>query len=173
MSDQVDTTSRVDPIHPVPSRLLDSAQCPTPFVSSFDQYKAMWKESVEQPNKFFGNVCSYYICLFVPLYSQDTKMLLFFFCFCFDLVRFVGCSSQMNFSLGLSLLRLFSTVPLKVVMSLGFWKVNWTPVTIALIVMPSRTLTRWVFIIFIFILLLVWPSLAGWLALEFFLGGPT
>lgn len=54
--DQVDTTSRVDPIHPVPSRLLDPAQCPTPYVNSFDQYKTMWKESVEQPEKFFGNV---------------------------------------------------------------------------------------------------------------------
>jgi hypothetical protein len=57
-ADQVDTTSRVDPIHHVPSRLLDPAQCPTPFVNSFDQYKAMWKESVEQPDKFFGNVSS-------------------------------------------------------------------------------------------------------------------
>ncbi|KAG2180909.1 hypothetical protein INT43_008489 [Umbelopsis isabellina] len=56
--DQVDTTSRVDPIHPVPSRLLDPAQCPTPYVSSFDQYKTMWKESVEQPEKFFGNLAN-------------------------------------------------------------------------------------------------------------------
>lgn len=43
--------------HPVPSRLLDSKQCPTPHVNSMEQYRAMWTESVEEPNKFFGNVC--------------------------------------------------------------------------------------------------------------------
>ncbi|KAI7855293.1 acyl-activating enzyme [Circinella umbellata] len=42
--------------HPVPARLLDSAQCPTPFVNSLEQYKSMWTESVEQPEKFFGNL---------------------------------------------------------------------------------------------------------------------
>lgn len=42
--------------HPVPSRLLDSEQCPTPHVNSMEQYRSMWKESVEEPNKFFGNV---------------------------------------------------------------------------------------------------------------------
>ena len=42
--------------HPVPARLLDPAQCPTPHVSSLEQYKAMWTESVDQPEKFFGNV---------------------------------------------------------------------------------------------------------------------
>ncbi|GAA5798520.1 acetyl-coenzyme A synthetase [Helicostylum pulchrum] len=42
--------------HPVPSRLLDSKQCPTPHVNSMEQYRAMWTESVEEPNKFFGNL---------------------------------------------------------------------------------------------------------------------
>lgn len=42
--------------HPVPSRLLDSKQCPTPHVNSMEQYRSMWKESVEEPEKFFGNV---------------------------------------------------------------------------------------------------------------------
>jgi acetyl-CoA synthetase len=42
--------------HPVPERLLDANQCPVPHVNSMEQYKAMWKESVEQPDKFFGNV---------------------------------------------------------------------------------------------------------------------
>ncbi|KAI8091452.1 acetyl-coenzyme A synthetase [Gilbertella persicaria] len=42
--------------HPVPSRLLDSSKCPTPFIDSMDKYKAMWKESVEQPDKFFANL---------------------------------------------------------------------------------------------------------------------
>lgn len=45
--------------HPVPSRLLDASQCPTPHVNSMEQYREMWKESVEQPDKFFGNVCCY------------------------------------------------------------------------------------------------------------------
>ncbi|KAL0078646.1 acyl-activating enzyme [Phycomyces blakesleeanus] len=42
--------------HPVPKRLLNSAECPTPHVNSLEQYKSMWKESVEQPEKFFGNL---------------------------------------------------------------------------------------------------------------------
>jgi acetyl-CoA synthetase len=43
-------------VHPVPSRLLDPNQCPTPYVSSMEQYRSMWKQSVEDPNTFFGNV---------------------------------------------------------------------------------------------------------------------
>jgi acetyl-CoA synthetase len=42
--------------HPVPSRLLDASQCPTPHINSMEQYRKMWKESVEEPSKFFGNV---------------------------------------------------------------------------------------------------------------------
>jgi acetyl-CoA synthetase len=55
---QPDETTVVPEIitHPVPSRLLDSQQCPEPHVNSMEQYCAMWKESVEEPNKFFGNV---------------------------------------------------------------------------------------------------------------------
>ncbi|ORZ17097.1 acetyl-coenzyme A synthetase [Absidia repens] len=40
--------------HPVPERLLSSS-CPTPHVSSLDTYRQMWKESVEDPDKFFGD----------------------------------------------------------------------------------------------------------------------
>lgn len=43
-------------VHPVPSRLLDPKQCPTPHISSMEQYRSMWKESVEDSDKFFGNV---------------------------------------------------------------------------------------------------------------------
>ncbi|KAI9247825.1 acetyl-coenzyme A synthetase [Sporodiniella umbellata] len=43
-------------IHPIPSRLLDPAQCPVPHINSMEQYRAMWKESVEQPDIFFGNL---------------------------------------------------------------------------------------------------------------------
>lgn len=60
-SDKVDENTQVPEIitHPVPSRLLDSKQCPTPHVNSMEQYRSMWKESVEEPDKFFGNVCSW------------------------------------------------------------------------------------------------------------------
>ena len=44
--------------HPVPPRLLDSGKCPTPYIDSLEKYRAMWKESVEQPDLFFGKVSS-------------------------------------------------------------------------------------------------------------------
>ncbi|GAA5816910.1 hypothetical protein MFLAVUS_010445 [Mucor flavus] len=42
--------------HPVPKRLLDASQNPTPHVDSMEKYKSMWTESVEKPDKFFGNL---------------------------------------------------------------------------------------------------------------------
>lgn len=46
-----------DKVYQVPQRLLSGKDgLPKPFVSSFDEYKQMWEESVSQPNKFFGNV---------------------------------------------------------------------------------------------------------------------
>ena len=47
--------------HPVPQRLLDASLNPVPHVNSMEQYKAMWTESVENPNQFFGNVSPKYI----------------------------------------------------------------------------------------------------------------
>lgn len=44
------------PVHPVPARLLDASKNPVPHVNSLEQYKAMWKESVENPDQFFGKV---------------------------------------------------------------------------------------------------------------------
>ncbi|KAG2221613.1 hypothetical protein INT45_005187 [Circinella minor] len=44
--------------HPVPQRLLDESRCPKPHVSSLEQYKSMWQESVDQPEKFFGNLAN-------------------------------------------------------------------------------------------------------------------
>ncbi|KAI9494386.1 acyl-activating enzyme [Zychaea mexicana] len=49
-------TAEQIPSHPVPQRLHDESQCPKPHVSSLEQYKAMWKESVDEPEKFFGNL---------------------------------------------------------------------------------------------------------------------
>ncbi|KAI9301978.1 acetyl-coenzyme A synthetase [Cunninghamella echinulata] len=40
--------------HPVPERLL-SSKCPTPHIDSLDTYRKLWKESVEDPDKFFGD----------------------------------------------------------------------------------------------------------------------
>lgn len=42
--------------HSVPARLLDGSKYPTPHIASLDKYKTMWKESVENPDKFFGDV---------------------------------------------------------------------------------------------------------------------
>ncbi|KAG2204580.1 hypothetical protein INT47_012639 [Mucor saturninus] len=41
--------------YPVPPRLLGKG-VPTPFVNSMAQYKKMWEESVNDPNKFFGDM---------------------------------------------------------------------------------------------------------------------
>lgn len=43
-------------IHQVPARLLSGKGVPKPHISSFEQYKTMWEESVNQPDKFFGNL---------------------------------------------------------------------------------------------------------------------
>ncbi|KAL1928000.1 hypothetical protein VTP01DRAFT_3405 [Rhizomucor pusillus] len=54
------------PVHPVPKRLLDAALCPKPHVSSIEQYREMWQESVEQPEKFFGNLARELLTWFKP-----------------------------------------------------------------------------------------------------------
>ncbi|GAA5811026.1 hypothetical protein MFLAVUS_004455 [Mucor flavus] len=43
-------------VYQVPPRLLSGKGLPKPHVSSFAQYKEMWEESVNQPDKFFGNL---------------------------------------------------------------------------------------------------------------------
>ncbi|GAA5795343.1 acetyl-coenzyme A synthetase [Helicostylum pulchrum] len=43
-------------LYQVPPRLLNGKGLPKPHVSSFEQYKEMWEESVNQPDKFFGNL---------------------------------------------------------------------------------------------------------------------
>jgi acetyl-CoA synthetase len=51
----VQSSSAADKVFPVPKRLLDGS-VPKPFISSFDDYKKKWEESVTNPDKFFGNV---------------------------------------------------------------------------------------------------------------------
>lgn len=60
-------------VYQVPPRLLSGKGLPKPHVSSFAQYKEMWEESVNQPDKFFGNVCSFY----------------YYYSYCIDLKLFV------------------------------------------------------------------------------------
>jgi acetyl-CoA synthetase len=40
--------------YPVPERLLGTSDLPKPFISSFDQYKELWQESVDNPSEFFA-----------------------------------------------------------------------------------------------------------------------
>ncbi|CAO3614625.1 unnamed protein product [Cunninghamella blakesleeana] len=47
-------TADTEPIFPVPERLLKGK--PTPYISSFEQYKELWDQSVNDPNTFFGNL---------------------------------------------------------------------------------------------------------------------
>ncbi|ORZ17639.1 acyl-activating enzyme [Absidia repens] len=48
------TNAPQDSTYPVPERLQTGK--PTPYVTSFDQYKTMWEESVKNPEKFFGDL---------------------------------------------------------------------------------------------------------------------
>ncbi|KAI9296481.1 acetyl-coenzyme A synthetase [Neoconidiobolus thromboides FSU 785] len=43
-----------DPIHDVPSRLFDATKYPKPHFSSFEHYQTEHKESITNPNKFWG-----------------------------------------------------------------------------------------------------------------------
>ncbi|KAF9429362.1 acetyl-CoA synthetase [Entomortierella beljakovae] len=51
-----------DPVHdilyPVPERLLDSTQCPEPYISSVEQYRELHRQSIEQPDEFFGKLAT-------------------------------------------------------------------------------------------------------------------
>ncbi|KAF9896156.1 acetyl-CoA synthetase, partial [Lobosporangium transversale] len=45
-------------LYPVPQRLLDPAQCPEPYISSLQQYKELYQQSIEQPDEFFGKLAT-------------------------------------------------------------------------------------------------------------------
>lgn len=49
--------------HPVPKRLLDASKNPVPYVDSMEKYKAMWNESIDKPDQFFGNVSVFFYSL--------------------------------------------------------------------------------------------------------------
>ncbi|KAF9964705.1 acetyl-CoA synthetase, partial [Mortierella alpina] len=50
--------SAEDTIFPVPARLLDPAQCPEPYVKSYEQYKELHRQSIENPDEFFGKMAT-------------------------------------------------------------------------------------------------------------------
>ncbi|KAF9547132.1 acetyl-CoA synthetase [Mortierella hygrophila] len=50
--------SEEDIQYPVPPRLLDPAQCPEPYVKSYAQYKEMHRQSIENPDEFFGKMAT-------------------------------------------------------------------------------------------------------------------
>jgi acetyl-CoA synthetase len=40
--------------YPVPERLQEASDLPTPFISSFDEYKELWQESIDNSSEFFA-----------------------------------------------------------------------------------------------------------------------
>jgi len=55
-----------DPIYPVPTRLHDSSKHPTPYIASFEKYKQMYKESLENSDEFFGKLANELLTWFRP-----------------------------------------------------------------------------------------------------------
>ncbi|KAG9325892.1 hypothetical protein KVV02_001289 [Mortierella alpina] len=45
-------------LYAVPRRLLDSAQCPVPHISSVEQYQTMYRQSLEDPDTFFAKLAT-------------------------------------------------------------------------------------------------------------------
>ncbi|OBZ86091.1 Acetyl-coenzyme A synthetase [Choanephora cucurbitarum] len=45
-------------LYPVPERLLNGTNLPKPFISSFEEYKTKWEESVKNPDQFFGKLAN-------------------------------------------------------------------------------------------------------------------
>ncbi|KAG9319814.1 hypothetical protein KVV02_003599 [Mortierella alpina] len=50
--------SAEDTLYPVPARLLDPAQCPEPYVKSYEEYKELHRQSIENPDEFFGKMAT-------------------------------------------------------------------------------------------------------------------
>lgn len=58
-------------IYPIPQRLLNSKDIPTPYISSFDEYKRLWEESVSNPSEFFAKAAKEHLHWDKPF--QTTK----------------------------------------------------------------------------------------------------
>ncbi|KAI9499589.1 acyl-activating enzyme [Zychaea mexicana] len=50
-------SEQADPIYPVPQRLLGEG-VPKPHISSIDDYKKLWEQSVNDPDSFFGKLAT-------------------------------------------------------------------------------------------------------------------
>ncbi|KAG2222721.1 hypothetical protein INT45_011209 [Circinella minor] len=48
-------SDQADPVYPVPERLFKEG-VPKPHIASMDEYKKLWEESVNEPEKFFGRL---------------------------------------------------------------------------------------------------------------------
>ena len=66
-------SDQADPVYPVPQRLLKEG-VPKPHITSMEEYKKLWEESVNKPDQFFGRV-SFNTIFFYYLASVN-----FFFC---------------------------------------------------------------------------------------------
>jgi acetyl-CoA synthetase len=53
-------------VFPVPERLQKGDKCPKAHVSSFEQYQAMWKESIQEPEKFWSRLANELIHWYYP-----------------------------------------------------------------------------------------------------------
>ncbi|KAG0307883.1 acetyl-CoA synthetase [Dissophora globulifera] len=45
-------------LFPVPARLLDPSQCPEPYVKSLEEYQELYRQSIENPDEFFGKLAT-------------------------------------------------------------------------------------------------------------------
>ncbi|KAF9930845.1 acetyl-CoA synthetase, partial [Modicella reniformis] len=52
------STEEEHTLYPVPARLLDTTQCPEPYIKSVEQYKEMHRQSIEHPDEFFGELAN-------------------------------------------------------------------------------------------------------------------
>ncbi|KAI8380773.1 acetyl-coenzyme A synthetase [Blakeslea trispora] len=50
------TVEATQSLYPVPQRLLNGDNLPKPYISSFEDYKTKWEESVTKPDQFFGKL---------------------------------------------------------------------------------------------------------------------
>ncbi|KAI8615290.1 acetyl-CoA ligase [Chytriomyces sp. MP71] len=75
------------PSHPVPARLLDASQCPTPHVSSMEQYREMHAESVQNPVGFWRKLARESLDWILPFSDDAVKQGVVFAGFSADALR--------------------------------------------------------------------------------------
>ncbi|KAJ3109127.1 acetyl-CoA synthetase, partial [Physocladia obscura] len=58
-------------LHPVPARLLDAAECPTPHISSLEQYKELHAASVKDPVAFWNKIARENLDWIIPFSENN------------------------------------------------------------------------------------------------------